>query len=415
MCDTMAVVGDGRVLFAKNSDREPNEGQFLDWHPRQAFATGERLRCTWVEIPQARQTYAVLLSRPFWMWGAEIGTNEFGVTIGNEAVFTRQRYAKSGLTGMDLLRLALERSATAAGAVQTIVSLLEEFGQGGGCKLADPGFTYHNSYIVADPRTAFVLETAGRHHAVEEIRGARSISNGLTIPGFAERHSDTIKTYVSACRLRRARTQPLAERARGPADLAAALRDHGTEDGLPKYSWLNGGLCAVRACRRTAGRFADHGLVGRRVAAGQRAALGHGHRGAVHGFVQAGHGRLPARHRPHAERLRGRRIAVVAARAIAPRGAARSWTARDPLCCPARRARTAMVRRSARFGGSVCRRGPVAGALDGGRAQPTGSGCAAWFCAAVLEAAECRGRSAPGARGARGGVRSELGLVLRGP
>ena len=244
MCDTMAVVtGDG-VLFAKNSDREPNEGQFLEWHPRHLHAAGARLRCTWIEIPQVRETYAVLLSRPFWMWGAEIGANEFGVTIGNEAVFTREPYAKSGLTGMDLLRLALERSQSAEGAVQTIVSLLEEFGQGGGCKLADRNFTYHNSYIVADPKRAFVLETAGRHHAVEEIKGARSISNGLTIPGFAEKHSDTIKTYVSACRLRRGRTQPLVEGAVRPAHLAEILRDHGGGDAQPKYSWLNGGLGA---------------------------------------------------------------------------------------------------------------------------------------------------------------------------
>ena len=85
------------------------------------------------------------------MWGAEMGTNEHGVTIGNEAVFTREPYAASGLTGMDLLRLALERSRTAAEAVQTIVSLLEEFGQGGLCSLERAGFTYHNSFIVADP------------------------------------------------------------------------------------------------------------------------------------------------------------------------------------------------------------------------------------------------------------------------
>ncbi len=246
MCDTMAIVEPGRVLFAKNSDRDPNEAQHLDWRPRRTHAAGERLKCTWIEIPQAAETNAVLLSRPFWIWGAEMGTNEHGVTIGNEAVFTRQPLAKTGLTGMDLIRLALERAATARAAVDTIVALIDEFGQGGACSLERPGFSYHNSFIVADPRAAFVLETAGRHYAAEEIRGARSISNGLTIPGFAEKHSDTIRTHVSACRARRARTQQMAERAQGPGDLMRALRDHGPEGAgaSPHYSWLNGGLGA---------------------------------------------------------------------------------------------------------------------------------------------------------------------------
>lgn len=242
MCDTMAIVRSDAVLFAKNSDRDPNEAQFLDWQPRRDHGPGARLKCTWIEIPQCRRTHAVLLSRPFWMWGAEMGTNEHGVTIGNEAVFTRERYAPTGLTGMDLLRLALERAATAAEAVHTIVELLAEFGQGGLCSLERRGFTYHNSFIVADPRTAFVLETAGRHHAVEEVHGARSISNGLTIPGFAERHSDTIKTHVCACRSRQARTQRLAERAAGAGDMMRILRDHGEGRAWPVYSWVNGGL-----------------------------------------------------------------------------------------------------------------------------------------------------------------------------
>jgi secernin len=249
MCDTMVLVADGRVLFAKNSDRDANEAQLLEWHPAARHAPGSRVRCTYIEIPQVPRTNAVLLSRPFWMWGAEMGANEHGVVIGNEAVFTNRPYAETGLLGMGLNRLALERADTAQAGVEVITDLLAAHGQGGGAGHEDRSFTYHNSFLVADPRRAFVLETAGAEWAVEEVTaGARSISNGLTIPGFAERFSERLKTRVSACAIRRARTQSLAAGAAGPAELMAVLRDHGAHGGdsgdTPRYSPLNGAMAA---------------------------------------------------------------------------------------------------------------------------------------------------------------------------
>ncbi|MGZ6620531.1 MAG: C69 family dipeptidase [Solirubrobacteraceae bacterium] len=245
MCDSVVVVGDGRVLLAKNSDRDPNEAQVLEWHPRRSHPKGAKVRCTWIEIPQVAQTKAVLLSRPFWIWGAEMGANEHAVAIGNEAVFTSEPYAASGLTGMDLLRLALERAATAAEAVSVICDLLERHGQGGGCGHERRSFTYHNSFAIADPREAWILETAGRHWAVDRVSsGVRSISNGLTIPGFAARYGDRLKTAVSACRVRQALTErESAAAAPSPGALMRALRSHG-HSRWPRYSPINGAMAA---------------------------------------------------------------------------------------------------------------------------------------------------------------------------
>lgn len=271
MCDTMVVVGDGQVLFAKNSDRDPNEAQLLDWQPARDHAPGTTVRCTYLEIPQAPHTHAVLLSRPFWMWGAEMGANEHGVVIGNEAVFTREPYAKTGLTGMDLLRLALERAVTAKDAVSMLTDLLEAHGQGGGCGHEHRAFTYHNSFLVADPYEAYVLETAGRQWAVEHVSsGVRTISNGLTIPGFAEQHADRLRSRVSACRTRQALTTALAGRGADAdglaagglsgstalAPLLAVLRAHGPEAGAePRYSVVNGAMSAP--CMHAGGRLAS--------------------------------------------------------------------------------------------------------------------------------------------------------------
>ncbi|HSN21858.1 MAG TPA: carcinine hydrolase/isopenicillin-N N-acyltransferase family protein [Usitatibacter sp.] len=264
MCDTLLRVLGDRVLFAKNSDREADEPQRLEWHAAREHAPAERVQCTWISIPQAERTFATLLSRPFWMWGAEMGANEHGVVIGNEAVFTQEPVpAEGGLTGMDLLRHALERAPTAEEAVQVITTLHERHGQGGRCGYEDRGFRYFSSFAVADARQAWVVETAGREWATEKVEGARTISNGLTIPGFAEKHGDFLKTRISACAERRARTTASAASAASLSDLLAALRDHG-DAAWPRYSAARGAMHAP--CMHAGGLIAASQTTGSLVA-----------------------------------------------------------------------------------------------------------------------------------------------------
>lgn len=200
MCDTIYVPAgmtkNGYSLFGKNSDRDPNEAHLLEKHPRMEHQAGEQVQCTYLTIPQVSTTNAVILARPFWIWGAEMGANEFGVVIGNEAVFTRIPYKKNtGLTGMDLLRLALERAATAYDALMVIVKLLEQYGQGGNCGFLHP-FYYHNSFLIADPKEAWVLETADKHWAAERVTGVRTISNAITITDKWDLASDSLVKFA---------------------------------------------------------------------------------------------------------------------------------------------------------------------------------------------------------------------------
>ena len=68
-------------------------------------------------------------------------------------------------------RLGLERAGTAYEAVQVIGGLLATHGQGGPC-YEEPGkqdISYHNSFLIADPTVAYVMDTAGQHWAAERV------------------------------------------------------------------------------------------------------------------------------------------------------------------------------------------------------------------------------------------------------
>ena len=234
MCDTQVLVGEGAVWFAKNSDREPSEPQPVVRLPAVRGDAAAAVRTTYIDVPQVPDRHAVLLSRPVWCWGAEMGVNEHGVAIGNEAIFSRRATRTRALLGMDLVRLGLERAASAAEAVAVMTALLERHGQGGPAGFRDQRFCYDSSFLVADPREAFVLETAGREWQQRRIERCEAISNALTLDGFARRHDTRLVPHFARARERRELSLRYLRHAGVPSfgRLALHLRAHaeGNED-----------------------------------------------------------------------------------------------------------------------------------------------------------------------------------------
>ena len=215
-CDTWVALpnatSEGATLLGKNSDRPVFDSQPLVWHPRRSWAPGSEIDLGRNTIQQVSETYATLGSHPYWCWGYEEGINEHGVAIGNEGVWTKALIEQLiayqggekpayGPTGMDLIRLGLERGRTAREALDVMTSLIEKYGQfGSGLPTVDPlAGAYDNSFIIADSQEAWILESAGTEWVARRIEaGTASISNDLTIRTNWDRSSpDLVSSAVA--------------------------------------------------------------------------------------------------------------------------------------------------------------------------------------------------------------------------
>ena len=169
-----AAVG-GVTLFAASCYARPTFRYGLDRAPAGTHPLDETIRTTYLKLPQARQTAAVLGSRTGEGWGFNQGVNEHHVAVGVTGWRSRLPATDVGLTGTELVRLALERSHTALQAVDVLTDLISRHGQcaepGG-----RPGNPADNIFLVADGQEAFVVEAAGQHWALHECRQVRAVT-----------------------------------------------------------------------------------------------------------------------------------------------------------------------------------------------------------------------------------------------
>lgn len=255
MCDTFVALAEvtvhGGVLLAKNADTEVNEAQHVLKIPARVHPAGSQVRVTHRVIPQARETYEVLLDKSFWLYGGEIGVNEHGVAIGNEAVFSNVTSSGDGVILIDLLRLMLERSKDRHEAVALATELLATYGQGGNCEMRGNSH-FDGSFIISDRTGAVILETAGSDWAWREVQGLASISNGYTTGtdwaacsldrgdgkriDFGAKVGDPVRTFGCGAPERQAASEAFLRKRAGRIDvrtMADLLRYTGDDDYHP--------------------------------------------------------------------------------------------------------------------------------------------------------------------------------------
>ncbi len=124
--------------------------------PGNKHVPGEAVRITHLVIPQAEVTYEVILTKAFWTYGCEIGINQFGLAMGEEAVYTTEMEDEkpTGIIGPDLMRLGLERARDCREAIRgDDRTLLEEYGQAGSAELKGNSH-FDSSFLMADASEA---------------------------------------------------------------------------------------------------------------------------------------------------------------------------------------------------------------------------------------------------------------------
>lgn len=174
-CDMLVALAratvEGETLFGHNCNQPGRESMELVRVPGRVFSAGEVVPMSRLLVPQARRTWTVLAGRCPGQWGYQHGLNEHGISAGLTSIGNRPRPLETGLSGPDLVRLALERANSARQAVDVLTDLATRYGQGGTETDTDPAF------LIADGREAFVIEMFGRHWAVQHVKEVRAVSD----------------------------------------------------------------------------------------------------------------------------------------------------------------------------------------------------------------------------------------------
>ncbi|XP_055541541.1 secernin-1 [Wyeomyia smithii] len=187
-----ATESDQMVIFGRNGMRPASD--VLDdvtevcYCPASAEASGKVI-CNSVEIDGAA-SYSMILNQPAGVWGAESGSNEKGVIIG--LTFSEGHPVDGKLNATDLVRLGLERGATASEAVDRIVELNASAGPSGETKESAKA-----SFVICDCDETWLLDIVGCLWAAQKLLlNNIALKPGLVVGKQIDRSSDCLASKL---------------------------------------------------------------------------------------------------------------------------------------------------------------------------------------------------------------------------
>lgn len=180
------------IIYGRNGVREPvDDSAVSEVHHYPASDGSGSVKCDSAEI-DGGATYSVILSKPAGVWGAESGSNEKGVCLG--LTFSEGHPVEGKLNATDLVRLGLERAASASEAIDIIISLNGQHGPAEESKDAAKA-----AFVICDPNEAWLLNIVGSLWAAQKISSnSLALKPGLSVGTQLDRSSDDLQTKLQA-------------------------------------------------------------------------------------------------------------------------------------------------------------------------------------------------------------------------
>ncbi|TXS88932.1 hypothetical protein FV139_20875 [Parahaliea maris] len=178
--DSFIFRTESAIWFGKNTHSPPSVAQALSFTPLSRGQTLAR-HGTFIELEGADTRLSHFASGSVGGWGAQMGVNQHGVVVGCHLAGTKLAgRGKPGVSGGDLVRLALEQARSSRDARDIITRAVERYGQGASLRL--PALNgYDSSFIIADFHEAWELETAGTWWAARRVPGYAARSDCMEI------------------------------------------------------------------------------------------------------------------------------------------------------------------------------------------------------------------------------------------